>query len=147
MHFYLWFLKKLKHFCGHFKVSWAVPAMPNGKVTLYRKGRRVGLEELWTSGKLGPHPDFWTMSFRSPDQSLHLSRPLSPQLLEGWNSTVSRLSTGLPQWLSSGESTCNKAEDLSSVPESGRPLGGGHSKPIQSSCLISLMNRGAWWAP
>ena len=113
----------------------------------YRKGRRVGLEELWTSGKLGPHPDFWTVSFRSPDQSLHLSRPLSPQLLEGCNSTVSRLSTGLPQWLSSGESTCNKAEDLGSVPESGRPLGGGHSKPIQSSCLINLMNRGAWWAP
>ena len=50
--------------------------------SVYRKGRRVGLEELWTSGELGPHPDFWTMSFRSPDQPLNLSRPLSPQLLE-----------------------------------------------------------------
>ena len=84
--------------------------------SVYRKGRRVGLEELWTSEEPGLHPDFWTMSFKSPDQSLNLSRPLSPHLLEGWNLTISRLSTGLPLWLSSKESTC-KAEDLGLIPE------------------------------
>ena len=114
--------------------------------SVYRKGRRIGLEELWTSGELGPHPDFWTMSFKSPDQPLSLSRPLSPQLLEGWNLTITRLSTGLPQWLTSKESTC-KAEDLGLIPESERPLGEGHGNPIQYSCLINLLNRGAWWAP
>ena len=33
--------------------------------------------------------------------------------------------------------------DESSIPESGRSLGGGHGNPLQYSCLENLMNRGA----
>ena len=36
-----------------------------------------------------------------------------------------RHDTGLPQWLSGKESTCN-AEDTGSIPGSGRSPGGGH---------------------
>ena len=32
------------------------------------------------------------------------------------------------------------------IPGSGRPLGGGHSNPLQHSCLENPMDRGAWWA-
>ena len=39
------------------------------------------------------------------------------------------------------ESACN-AEDLGSVPELGRFLGGGHSKPLQHSYLENLTDRG-----
>ena len=42
-----------------------------------------------------------------------------------------------------------KAEDIrdaGSIPGSGRSLGGGHSNPIQYSCLEKPMDRGAWWA-
>ena len=36
---------------------------------------------------------------------------------------------GLPWWLSGKESACNAGatEDMGSIPESGRPPGGGHS--------------------
>ena len=33
-----------------------------------------------------------------------------------------------------------------SVPGLGRSLGGGHSNPLQDSCLENPMDRGAWWA-
>jgi len=34
--------------------------------------------------------------------------------------------------------------DSSSVPGSGRSLGGSHSNPLQYSCLENPMDRGAW---
>ena len=47
----------------------------------------------------------------------------------------------LPQWLSSKETTCN-AGDTGSIPGSGRSPGGGHSKPLQYSCLENPIDRG-----
>ena len=41
-----------------------------------------------------------------------------------------------------------KTEDIrnsSSIPESGRSSGGGHSKPLQYSCLEKPMDRKSWW--
>ena len=31
------------------------------------------------------------------------------------------------------------------IPGLGRSLGGGHSNPLQYSCLKNLMDRGGWW--
>ena len=59
--------------------------------------------------------------------------------------TCVSLIIGLPQWLSSKESTC-RAGDLGSVPGSGRSCGGGNGKPLQYSSLKSPMDRGAWRA-
>ena len=36
--------------------------------------------------------------------------------------------------------------DTGSVPGGGRRPGGGHSSPLQCSCLENPMARGAWWA-
>ena len=36
--------------------------------------------------------------------------------------------------------------DSSWIPGLGRSPGGGHSNPLQYSCLEKLMDRGAWWA-
>ena len=36
--------------------------------------------------------------------------------------------------------------DVGSIPGWGRPPGGGHSNPLQYSCLENPMGRGAWWA-
>ena len=52
---------------------------------------------------------------------------------------------GLLRCLSSKESTCN-AGDLGLNPEAIRSPGGGHSNPLQYSCLEIPMDRGAWWA-
>ena len=41
------------------------------------------------------------------------------------------------------ESACN-AGDLGSIPGLGRSPGGGHSSPLQYSCLENSMDRGAW---
>ena len=51
-------------------------------------------------------------------------------------------------WHSSKESACNAGAtgDMSSIPESGRSPGGGHSNPVQCSCLQNPMDRGAWQA-
>ena len=38
------------------------------------------------------------------------------------------------------------ARDSGSIPKSGRFPGGGHSDPLQYSCLENPMNRGAWRA-
>ena len=38
------------------------------------------------------------------------------------------------------------AGDLGSIPGSRRSSGGGHSNPLQYSCLENPMDRGAWWA-
>ena len=42
-------------------------------------------------------------------------------------------------------SACN-AEDLGSIPGSGRSPGEGNGNPLQYSCLENPMDRGAWWA-
>ena len=51
-------------------------------------------------------------------------------------------SMGFPGGSDSQEFTCN-AEDLGSVPGLGRSPGGGHSNPLQYSCLENPMDRGA----
>ena len=43
------------------------------------------------------------------------------------------------------ESACN-AEDPGSIPGLGRAPGEGHGNPLQCSCLVNSMDRGAWWA-
>ena len=54
---------------------------------------------------------------------------------------------GLPQWLSSKESTFNAgaAEDTVSIPGSGRSSGEGNGKPLKYSCLENPMDKGSWW--
>ena len=53
--------------------------------------------------------------------------------------------TWLPRGLSGKESACN-AEDVGSVPESGRPSEEGNGNPLQYPCLGNCMDRGAWRA-
>ena len=43
------------------------------------------------------------------------------------------------------ETTC-KAEDLGSIPESGRCPGEGKANPLQDCCLGNVRDRGAWRA-
>ena len=52
---------------------------------------------------------------------------------------------GFPRWLHGKESTCN-AGDVGLIPELGRSPGGGHSNPLQYSCLENPIDRGVWWA-
>ena len=52
---------------------------------------------------------------------------------------------GLPQWLSSKESTCH-AGDVGSIPWLGRSPKGGNGNPLQYSCLENPTDRGAWKA-
>ena len=55
---------------------------------------------------------------------------------------------GLPQWLSSKESTCSARAtgDMGSTTGSGRCSGGGLGNRLQYSCLENPTDRGAWWA-
>ena len=53
----------------------------------------------------------------------------------------------LPRWLCG--TICRNAggaEDVGSIPGSGRSPGGGNGSPLQYSCLENPMDRGAWWA-
>ena len=52
---------------------------------------------------------------------------------------------GFPGGSDGKESTYN-AGDPGSIPESGRSSGGGHSNPLQYSCLENSMDRGTWQA-
>ena len=44
------------------------------------------------------------------------------------------------------ESTCN-LEDLGPIPGLGSFPGEENGNPLQYSCLVNPMDRGAWWAP
>ena len=54
------------------------------------------------------------------------------------------LNMGFPGGSNGKESACN-AEDLGSIPESGRSPRGGNDNPLQYPCLENLIDRGAWW--
>ena len=47
---------------------------------------------------------------------------------------------------SEGKASACKAEDLGSIPGSGRSPGEGNDNPLQYSCLEISMDRGAWQA-
>ena len=47
---------------------------------------------------------------------------------------------------SDGKAPVCNAEDLGSIPGSGRSPGEGNGSPLQCSCLENPMNGGAWWA-
>ena len=47
---------------------------------------------------------------------------------------------------SDGKASAYSAEDLGSIPGSGRSPGEGNGNPLQYSCLENPMDRGAWWA-
>ena len=51
---------------------------------------------------------------------------------------------GLPRWLSGKEVPANA--DVSSIPRSGRSLGGRNGNPLLYCCLENPMDRGAWKA-
>ena len=51
----------------------------------------------------------------------------------------------LPRWLSGKESIC-QAGDMGLIPGSGSSPGEGNGNPLQYSCLINPMDRGAWQA-
>jgi len=56
---------------------------------------------------------------------------------------------GFPSGTSGKELACQfrlDVEDVSSIPGLGRSPGGGHSDPLQYSCLEYPMDRGAWQA-
>ena len=67
---------------------------------------------------------------------------LKSQLLKNWNS---KHNLGFPGGSDGKESACNLG-DLGSIPGLGRSPGGGHSNPLQRSCLENPMDRRAWWA-
>ena len=56
-----------------------------------------------------------------------------------WASKVALVVKNLP-------ANAGDLRDEGSVPGLGRSSGGGHSNPLQYSCLESPMDRGAWWA-
>ena len=47
---------------------------------------------------------------------------------------------------SDGKASAYNAENLGSVPGSGRSSVEGNGNPLQYSCLENPMDRGAWWA-
>ena len=71
------------------------------------------------------------------------SRAFSHVFLDDRMLTLGRLFIGLPWWLSDKESACN-AEDVGSVPGSGRSPEEGNGSPLQYSCLENPMDEGAW---
>ena len=45
-----------------------------------------------------------------------------------------------------GSVNAGEAEDMGSIPGSGRSPGGGNGNPLQCSCLENPMDRVTWWA-
>ena len=54
--------------------------------------------------------------------------------------------TEMPLVIKNPPANAGDIRDVGLIPGSGRSLGGGHSNPLQYSCLENPMDRGAWWA-
>ena len=67
----------------------------------------------------------------------HLGTPLASRDWEGFEGGVS----GKEPPANAGD-----VGDMGSIPGMGRFPGGGHSNPLQYSCLGNPTDRGAWWA-
>ena len=55
------------------------------------------------------------------------------------------LQNGYSQMVKNPPANAGDIRDLGSIPGSGRSPGGGHSNPLQYSCLENPMDRGALW--
>jgi len=73
------------------------------------------------------------------------SRILTYKFWRDLNLQSIALGLGFPGGSDREESACN-AEDLGSIPISGRSLGEGNGNPFWYSCLENSMDRGAWQA-
>ena len=67
----------------------------------------------------------------------------SPGSLESPQAGILRGTRVIPAGSDDKESACS-ARDLSSIPGSEIPPGGGSGNPLQYSCLENSMDRGAW---
>ena len=56
------------------------------------------------------------------------------------------LQNGYSQMVKNPAANAGDIRDLGSIPGSGRSPGGGHSNPLQYSCLENSTDIGAWWA-
>ena len=72
---------------------------------------------------------------------LHLTGRRFPYTLSFWSSKLRSNPGG-----SGVKKPPADAEDTGSIPGLGRSLGGGHSNPLQYSCLENPTDRGSWWA-
>ena len=50
------------------------------------------------------------------------------------------------QWVKNPPAMQEMQADVSPIPRSGKPLGGGQGNPLLYSCLENSMDREAWWA-
>ena len=102
-------------------------------------------QEYWSGWPL-PSPGDLLDPGIEPASPVLAGRFFTTELLETPKSlcTLSTY-TRLPCGSDSKESTCNE-RDLGWIPGLGRSPGGGHSNPLQYSCLRIPMDRGAWWA-
>ena len=68
--------------------------------------------------------------------------------MDYWLNCLEPMNRGLSQWLSSKESVCEArdAGNVGLIPGLGRSPAGGHSNPLQYSCLENPMDRRVWWA-
>ena len=72
----------------------------------------------------------------------------SHRVRHDWSDAAAAAATpiflGFPDGSDRKESVCNVG-NLDSIPGLGRSPGGGHSNPLQYSCLENLKDRGAYW--
>ena len=92
----------------------------------------VSAAVLWARGAV-----VWASHPLQPceENPRHSGAPRTPDLLLASQRTGS----------AEAKPPCN-AGDTGSIPGSGRSPGGGHSKPLQYSCLENPIDRGALWA-
>ena len=87
-----------------------------------------------------PAPRLQYCFLTAPPLFLHILLSLISSCLN-----LSFVTRVFPDGSDSKASACN-AEDLGSIPRSGRSPGEGNSNTLQYSCLENCMDGGAWWA-
>ena len=93
--------------------------------------------------------NIWALSSQAKNANFKISSKFNCtklfyllDIMLGWASLGAQVVKDLPEMQ---ETTCT-AEDLGSIPGSGRSPGGGHGNPLQYSPLGNRMDRRAWWA-
>ena len=117
-----------------------------GKYSCYKTSRNAGQNRK--NFKCVVHTHTHTQGKLTEGKHKEVARNKNEIMIQSYYLSSMEWMEGFPGGSVGKELACNAGDagDLGSILGSGRSPGGGHSNPLQDSCLGNPMDRGARWA-
>ena len=119
-----------------------------GKYSCYKTSRNAGQNRKNFKCVVHTHTHTHTQGKLTEGKHKEVARNKNEIMIQSYYLSSMEWMEGFPGGSVGKELACNAGDagDLGSILGSGRSPGGGHSNPLQDSCLENPMDRGAWRA-